>query len=187
MRFTKQPEKDEKMESTATLSAMIQSASEPAPAPDPVKSNNGRARQEDHAFLDRGSKITGKSSFEGPVRIDGQVDGEITGKDSITISDSATVTAHIRAASVVIAGKVTGDIVASERIEIRPSANVRGNLTSPALMVHEGAVFDGKCSMRSDATREERKVADSSKEQRSVQDAATQKPNAAVPTRQVAS
>ena len=179
------------MESTTTLSAMIQSASKPAPAPTPAASTlagptNGRAHQEDRAFLDRGSKISGKISFEGPVRIDGQVDGEIIGRDSVTISDSASVTAHIRAASVVIAGRVTGDIIATERIEIRPSANVQGNLTSPALMVHEGAVFDGKCSMRSDGAREEHKVADSHREHRPVQATAAQKQNAVTPARPAA-
>ncbi len=105
------------------------------------------------AYLDAGSKISGKLSFDGPIRIDGQVDGEITGKDSITIGESAVVTAQIRAAAIIVAGKVSGDIIASNRIEIRPSAKVIGNLTAPVLIVHEGALFEGHCAMQPEASQ----------------------------------
>jgi cytoskeletal protein CcmA (bactofilin family) len=115
----------------------------PAPAP------SADAR----AYLDSGSKISGKLSFDGPTRIDGQVDGEITGKDSLTIGESAVVTAQIRAAAIIVAGKVSGDIIASQRIEIRPSAKVIGNLTAPILVVHEGALFEGHCSMQPEASQ----------------------------------
>ena len=81
------------------------------------------------AYLDSGSKISGKLKFEGPAQIDGQVDGEISAKDTLVIGDSAVVSAQISASSVIVAGKLSGEIVASERIEIRPSAKVSGNLT----------------------------------------------------------
>ena len=121
------------------------------------------------AYLDRGSKISGKISFEGPARIDGEVDGEIVAKDSITIGESAVVTAHIRAASVSVAGKVSGDIVASQRIDIRPSAKVSGNITAPVLSVQEGALFEGHCSMQPEGVREDRKVTVFPKEERAAQ------------------
>jgi len=123
-------------------------------------------RAEQRAYLDSGSKISGKLSFEGPIRIDGHVDGEITAKDSLTIGESAVVTAQIKAASIIVAGKVSGDIVAAQRIEIRPSAKVLGNLTSPVLVVHEGALFEGHCSMQPEGAREERKVTVFPKEER---------------------
>ncbi len=105
------------------------------------------------AYLDSGSKISGKLFFEGPTRIDGQVDGEIHAKDSLTIGESAVVTAQVKSGSIVIAGRVSGDIVASQRIEIRPSAKVLGNITAPILVVHEGAVFEGHCSMQPEAAQ----------------------------------
>jgi cytoskeletal protein CcmA (bactofilin family) len=115
----------------------------PAPAP----------AAEARAYLDSGSKISGKLFFDGPIRIDGEVDGEITGKDTLTIGESAVVTAQIRAAAIIVAGKVSGDITASKRIEIRPSAKVIGNLTAPVLVVHEGALFEGHCSMQPEASQ----------------------------------
>jgi cytoskeletal protein CcmA (bactofilin family) len=130
-----------------------------APTP-PVEERNpfrpvtSPSSDETRAYLDKGSKISGKLSFEGPAKIDGQVDGEIHAKESITIGETAVVTAQIKALSVIVAGKVSGDIVASQRIEIRPSARVLGNLTSPVLVIHEGALFEGHCAMQVDSSRD---------------------------------
>ena len=81
---------------------------EPAKNPDtqPTTMLLGPAPSEGKTYLDRGSKITGKISFESPALIDGEVDGEINAKGSLTIGESAVVTAQIRAASVSVAGKV---------------------------------------------------------------------------------
>jgi cytoskeletal protein CcmA (bactofilin family) len=119
------------------------------PAAPPITAPATEAR----AYLDSGSKISGKLSFDGPTRIDGQVDGEIFGKDSLTIGESAVVTAQLKAAAIIVAGKVSGDIIATQRIEVRPSARVIGNLTAPILVVHEGALFEGHCSMQPEASQ----------------------------------
>jgi cytoskeletal protein CcmA (bactofilin family) len=110
------------------------------------------------SYLGEGSKASGKLNFEGRARIGGQIDGEIIATDSIMIGESAVVTGPIKAASVVVAGKVSGDITATERIELRFSAKVMGNLTSNVLIVHDGAVFEGRCAMQSEGARAERKV-----------------------------
>jgi len=109
------------------------------------------------AYLDAGSRISGKLSFETPARIDGQVEGEINAKDSLAIGEGAVVSAQIKADSVVVAGKVSGDIVAIHRIEIKPSAKVLGNITAPILVINEGALFEGHCAMQPEA-HDDRKV-----------------------------
>lgn len=177
--FNKEPEKKPTLQPTTTTSAATPGGSAtPAPnlqstaQPGRVNpSGNADAR----AYLDRGSKLSGKVSFEGPARIDGEVDGEINAKDALTIGETAVVTAQIRAASVTVAGKVSGDIVATQRIEIRPSAKVNGNLTAPVLVVQEGALFEGHCSMQPEGVREDRKVTVFPKEERVAQAAGGQK------------
>ncbi|MGA7873377.1 MAG: polymer-forming cytoskeletal protein [Candidatus Binatus sp.] len=137
--LTREPEKNSKIQlATAT----------PGPAP-----------SEASAYLNYGSKITGKISFAGSARIDGEVDGEINAEESLTIGESAVVTAQIRAASVWVAGKVSGDIVATRRIEILPSAKVSGSVTAPLLSVRDGALFEGRCSTKKpESIREDRKL-----------------------------
>jgi cytoskeletal protein CcmA (bactofilin family) len=119
-----------------------------------------RARLESRAYLDQGSKISGKLYFEGPAEIDGQIDGEIVAQDDLLIGEGAVVTAQIRAASIVIAGEVNGEIVATQRIELGPFAKVLGKLTAPHLVVHKGAMFEGRCTMRSERSCEDRKLED---------------------------
>ncbi len=74
----------------------------------------------------------------------------------MVIGESAIVTAQIKAAAVLIAGKISGDILASKRVEIRPTAKVFGNLTTPVLVVHDGALFEGHCTMHTEAKGEVR-------------------------------
>jgi cytoskeletal protein CcmA (bactofilin family) len=171
--FSKEQEKNPKIQSTtapqvsSTATAPAASASPSiSPASTAAPRANGPAPSEGRAFLDRGTKISGKISFEGAARIDGEVDGEINAKDSLTIGESAVVTAQIRAASVSVAGKVSGDIAATQRIEIRPSAKVSGNISAPVLAISEGALFEGHCSMQPEGVREDRKVTVFPKEER---------------------
>jgi cytoskeletal protein CcmA (bactofilin family) len=104
-------------------------------------------------YLDKGSKISGKLFFDGPARIDGQVDGEISATDTVVIGESAVVNANLKAPSVVITGKMTGDVSATKRLELRPTAKVAGNLTRPVLLVQDGALFDGHCTMNPEAKK----------------------------------
>ena len=177
--FSKEPEKNPKIQTTTTgptpTTSPVPVASSTTPFTSSAPRANAPLSDGGRACLDRGSKITGKVSFEGPARIDGEVDGEISAKDSLVISETAVVTAQIRAASVSVAGKVSGDIVATQRIEIRPNAKVSGNLTAPILVVQEGAVFEGHCSMQPEGVREDRKITVFPKEERVAQVAGGQK------------
>ena len=69
-----------------------------------------------NALLGPGSRVTGKLVFEGPALIEGQIDGEITAQDTLTIGESAVVHAQITGTSIVIHGRVTGDVTARKRL-----------------------------------------------------------------------
>ena len=99
------------------------------------------------AYLGPDSKVEGKLNFQKSARIDGQMDGEILAVDLI-IGENALVTAQIKAASVRVEGTIKGEIIASRRIEILASARVSGKVTSPILVMHEGAAFEGHCAMQ---------------------------------------
>ena len=100
-----------------------------------------------HAYLGKGSRVSGKLNFEGTVRVDGQVEGEISAQDTLIVGERAVVTAQINGNTVVIRGKVTGDINARKRVEIRAPGKLFGNIVTPSLVIHEGVIFEGHCSM----------------------------------------
>jgi cytoskeletal protein CcmA (bactofilin family) len=117
----------------------------PAPSPRDVQ-----------AHLGQGSRVEGKLSFEGSVRIDGQIEGEINAQDTVVIGDHADVTASITANTVILQGRVKGDVTGRKRVELRAPAKLIGNINTPALVVHEGVVFEGNCSMGAAEGRAER-------------------------------
>lgn len=112
------------------------------------------------AFLGKGSRVVGSLVFEGPARIEGTVEGEITAQDLVTIGETAVVNAKIVGNAVVIHGRVTGDVTARTRLEIRAPGRVIGNIVTPNLVIHDGVVFEGQCSMGIEArgTEKDRKV-----------------------------
>jgi len=98
--------------------------------------------------ISRGTRISGKLNFKEPTQIDGDAEGEITGEE-IEIAQSAVVTARITANRVRVAGEVNGEIVAGERLEVLATARLRCTITTPTLVIAEGAQFDGDCRMPS--------------------------------------
>ena len=98
-------------------------------------------------YLYKGSRVSGHLSFQGPARIDGIVEGDIQCHGALTIGESAEVKAKITAQLVVVHGKVEGNVSAKEKIELIAPARLIGNIDTPRLIIAEGVVFDGDCSM----------------------------------------
>jgi len=108
------------------------------------------------ANLGAGSRIEGKLTFEGSVRIDGEINGEISAKETVIIGESAVITAQIQANTVVIHGRVQGDVTARKRVELRAPARLIGNLNTPSVVMNEGIIFEGHCTMGTSEAQSER-------------------------------
>ena len=150
----------------------------------PVRPAEGsQDEQSVQAHLGKGSRVEGKLTFEGSVKIDGHIEGEIVAQEMVLIGDAAVINAQIHAETVIVKGKLTGDIVARKRVELRAPGRLMGNITTPSLVIHEGVVFEGHCSMGSaaevKADKPDRKVALFPKEER-VPAAAVRMPSEAV-------
>ena len=126
-------------------------------APPPPSSLTSSTPRDVQAHLGHGSRVEGKLTFEGSVRIDGQIEGEISAQDTVIVGEGAELTAQIQANSVVVQGRVTGDITARKRVELKAPGTVIGNISTPSLVIHDGVVFEGHCSMgNAAASRAER-------------------------------
>lgn len=122
-----------------------------APPPQPVAKVDVPPPQPSTAglvgYLFKGSRVTGQLTFQGPARIDGIVDGEVNCQGKLTIGEGAEVKAKLTGQVVVIHGRVEGNVTATERIELLAPARLIGNINAPRLIITEGVVFDGDCSM----------------------------------------
>jgi len=99
------------------------------------------------AFIDQGSRFEGKLSFKDTVRIDGGFQGEITSENTLIVGESGEVEASIHSQVVVVSGTVVGDIVAKRQVVLHKTAKLEGNVSTPSLVVEEGAVLNGSLSM----------------------------------------
>jgi cytoskeletal protein CcmA (bactofilin family) len=110
-----------------------------------------------NAFLGKDTEFDGKLSFGGTVRIDGHFKGEINSDGTIIVGETAVIEADVRVSYVVISGEIRGNILASKRVEIHAPGKVFGNISAPTVVMDEGVVFEGSCSMQEVATPEENK------------------------------
>jgi cytoskeletal protein CcmA (bactofilin family) len=93
------------------------------------------------------TNFEGTLKTEGAVRLLGSIQGEIESKSTIIVEEKAHVTARLTGAQVMISGHVDGQIFCAGRVEIRPTGHVTGEICAGALIVQEGAYFDGNSKM----------------------------------------
>lgn len=98
------------------------------------------------------AQMQGTLSFKDAVnlKINGNFNGTMETRGTLTIGGSAFVEAHITGENIIVAGKVRGDIVAKKMLVLMPTAILTGNISTPKLNIVEGAVFQGKCQMMED-------------------------------------
>ena len=100
-----------------------------------------------NTLLGRGSEFEGKLTFEGTVRIDGKLSGEIFTDDVLVVGEGAEVSAEIDAGTIIIEGHVVGNVRAKRAVEIHAPGRVRGNIMTPSLFIDKGVIFEGNCQM----------------------------------------
>jgi cytoskeletal protein CcmA (bactofilin family) len=98
-------------------------------------------------LLGRGSEFEGKLTFEGTVRIDGRLSGEIFSDDVLVVGEGAEVHAEIDVGEIIVQGMIVGNIKAKRSVEIHAPGRVRGDITTPSLQIDKGVVFEGRCHM----------------------------------------
>lgn len=104
-------------------------------------------REENFTFLGRGVDFKGVIRFDGTVRIDGQLEGEIHAKGTLIIGEHAAIKGLIVAGVVVCGGNVNATITATEKVQLLKTAIVIGDVRTPLLGMEEGAHHHGMCEM----------------------------------------
>lgn len=100
-----------------------------------------------NTLLGRGATFEGKLTFEGTVRVDGKLKGEVFSDDVLIVGEGATVEAEIDIGEIIIQGTVIGNIRAKRGIEIHAPGRVKGDLHTPSLQIDKGVIFEGRSFM----------------------------------------
>jgi len=100
------------------------------------------------ANIGKSISIKGDLTGNEDMVIEGKVDGKVElPNNQLTIGANGTVRAELNAKAVVVVGRVTGNVNGTERVEIQATGVVDGDVTSPRLVVAEGAVLNGAIHM----------------------------------------
>lgn len=113
----------------------------------PASHSSNAPQGEINTLLGRGSSFDGKLTFEGTVRIDGKLSGEIFSNDVLVIGEGAEVSAEIDVGILIVEGNVNGNIRAKRGVELHAPARVHGNIETPSLFIDKGVLFEGSCRM----------------------------------------
>jgi cytoskeletal protein CcmA (bactofilin family) len=99
-------------------------------------------------LIGEGTVLRGELRFDGGLRIDGEVFGDVVAQGAarslVVISEKARVHGKVTAGHVIINGEVRGPIVSNEMLELQPHASVTGDVRYEVLEMHPGAVIDGE-------------------------------------------
>lgn len=93
-----------------------------------------------------GCEFEGNMSSSSATRIDGKLNGRITGENTIVVGENGVVLGEIRASETVIYGRVEG-IIESSSLEIKRSGIVLGDVFIESLIVEDGGIYSGRCTM----------------------------------------
>lgn len=99
------------------------------------------------AFLGAGTQYHGQFNFQGVVRIDGGVFGDIISDGVLVLGEEGLVEGSVQVGELIASGRIVGDIAASRRVILNKSAKLRGNLAAPSVIVEAGAVINGQLRM----------------------------------------
>jgi cytoskeletal protein CcmA (bactofilin family) len=93
------------------------------------------------------AQFKGELTFQGGVRIDGQLEGSVQTQGRILVSKGGKLKAEVKAGSVAVEGLVEGNLTADDKVELRATAQLRGDVKASKLLVVEGATFVGRCEV----------------------------------------
>ena len=87
-------------------------------------------------------EVVGTVHSSGMVKVAGTVLGDVSADAQLLVAKGGRVEGDVCAREVVLNGEVYGSVVAEKRVELQSSAVIHGNITTPRLMIHEGAAVD---------------------------------------------
>ena len=100
-----------------------------------------------NGILDKGSHLRGELHFEQTFRVDGKLTGKVVSDGDLVVGERGEIEGEIEVGRAFVSGLVRGRIHTTRRLEIGAGGRVFADVETPALVIDEGAVFQGNCAM----------------------------------------
>lgn len=108
---------------------------------------NRKAKSTIDSLIGASTTIDGMVHYQGGLRIDGKVKGDVTAEagqpSMLVISEQARIEGDVRGAHLVVNGEIIGAVYCSELLELQPKARIKGDVHYKSLEMHGGALVSG--------------------------------------------
>lgn len=111
------------------------------------KNSNESIRVDIETIIGRNTQFKGVIGGGGSIRVDGNLEGEISVDGDIVVGEQGEVIAEIKACNILVSGLVRGNVSASNKLEILSTGRLYGDVRAAVLSINEGALFKGNSSM----------------------------------------
>jgi len=91
----------------------------------------------------------GSLNGNGTLKIDGSIDGDLICEDDVILGETGRIKGNTVCNNAYINGIIQGDISCKSTLTIESCGKVKGNIFVKKLMISEGGILDGKCTMTS--------------------------------------
>lgn len=105
-----------------------------------------------NTIIGKGTSINGNAQVQNSLRVDGKIVGNVYATETVIIGKEGGIEGEVHAKHVLLAGRVKGNIITSGKVLLENTASVTGDIHAARLVVDEGAVFDGQCTMKLNKT-----------------------------------
>lgn len=100
------------------------------------------------SIVSKDMNIVGEIHFRGKAKIDGMIDGNVTGEHLI-LSETGSIQGDLTLTSLTCHGRINGNVIA-DSVTVHSNAAVQGKLTAGSLVVESGALLTGEISASDD-------------------------------------
>jgi cytoskeletal protein CcmA (bactofilin family) len=91
----------------------------------------------------RTMRVKGEMYSDEELYMDGEFEGILEVRHSLTIGPNGKVKANVKAKEVAVMGSIQGNVEAAGRIVIMTGASIVGNVKTAGIVIEDGAYFKG--------------------------------------------
>jgi len=101
-----------------------------------------------NTIIGKGSSFEGTLNVQSTLRVDGRVKGNVKTSDSLVIGKDGSINGEVVVRNAIVGGKLKGKLIASGKVVLEANSMFSGELKTSKLVIDEGAMFEGNCSMQ---------------------------------------